>query len=56
MTMAEAVKQYVGIDFMAIHSDEEAVAAAKAIGVELPETAKNAFVEGDGGDHPPPPD
>ena len=24
--------------------------------VELPETAKNAFVEGDGGDHPPPPD
>ena len=24
--------------------------------VELPETAKNAFVEGDGGEHPPPPD
>ena len=24
--------------------------------VELPETAKNAFVEGDRGDHPPPPD
>ena len=27
MTMAEAVKKYVGIDFMAIESDEEAVAA-----------------------------
>ncbi len=39
MTMAEAVKQYLGIDFMAIGSDEEAVSAAKAIGVELPKTA-----------------
>ena len=36
--MHEAVKQYTGIDFMAISSDEEAVAAAKAIGVELPDT------------------
>ena len=39
LTMAEAVKQYTGLDFMAITSDEEAVAAAKSIGVELPETA-----------------
>ena len=39
MTMAEAVKQYAGIDFMAISGDAEAVAAAKSIGVELPETA-----------------
>ena len=39
LTMHEAVKQYTGIDFMAISSDEEAVAAAKSIGVELPETA-----------------
>ena len=38
-TMAEAVKQHTGIDFMAISGDEEAVAAAKAIGVTLPETA-----------------
>ena len=38
LTMHEAVKQYTGIDFMAISSDEEAVAAAKAIGVELPDT------------------
>ena len=39
LTMAEAVKQHTGIDFMAISGDEEAVAAAKAIGVTLPETA-----------------
>ena len=36
MTMAEAVKQYTGLDFMAISGDEEAVAAAKSVGVELP--------------------
>ena len=39
MTMAEAVKVHTGLDFMAIPSDEEAVAAAKSIGVELPQTA-----------------
>ena len=43
MPMHEAVKQYCGIDFMAINSDEEAVAAAKAIGVELPETADKTW-------------
>ncbi len=43
LTMAEAVKQYVGIDFMAIDSDAEAVAAAKAHGVELPETADKTW-------------
>ena len=43
LTMAEAVKQYVGIDFMAIGSDAEAVAAAKAHGVELPETADKTW-------------
>ena len=50
MPMHEAVKKYCGIDFMAITSDEEAVAAAKSIGVELPETADktwgNALYEG----------
>ena len=35
LTMAEAVKEYLGVDFMAIESDEEAVAAAKAIGVDM---------------------
>ena len=35
MTMAQAVKETLGIDFMAIDSDEEAVAAAKAAGVDM---------------------
>ena len=43
MPMHEAVKQYCGLDFMAITSDEEAVAAAKSIGVELPETADKTW-------------
>ena len=43
MTMAEAVKKHTGIDFMAIEGDEAAVAAARAIGVELPETADKTW-------------
>ena len=43
MPMHEAVKRYCGIDFMAITTDEEAVAAAKSIGVELPETADKTW-------------
>ena len=35
MTMAEAVKKYLGVDFMAIDNDAEAVAAAKAVGVDM---------------------
>ncbi len=35
MTMAEAVKEYLGVDFMAITDDAEAVAAAKAVGVDM---------------------
>ena len=35
MTMAEAVKEYLGVDFMAIDSDEEAVAAARSVGVDM---------------------
>ena len=35
MTMAEAVKKYLGVDFMAIDSDAEAVAAAKSVGVDM---------------------
>ena len=35
LTMAEAVKKYVGVDFMAIEGDAEAVAAAKAAGVDM---------------------
>ena len=37
MTMIEAVRKYSGVDFAAISSDEEAIAAAKAHKVELPE-------------------
>ena len=43
LAMYEAVKQYTGLDFMAIGTDEEAVAAARSIGVELPETADKTW-------------
>ena len=35
MTMAEAVKKYLGVDFMAIDGDAEAVAAAESVGVDM---------------------
>ena len=38
LTMAQAVKQYVGLDFDAVTDDAEAVAMAKSVGVELAET------------------
>ncbi len=43
LTMVEAVKKYVGIDFDAITDDAEAVAAAKAKGVELAEAAEKTW-------------
>lgn len=43
LTMVDAVKEYVGIDFGAITDDKEAVAAAEAIGVELAETADKTW-------------
>ena len=43
LTMVEAVRKYVGIDFDAITDDAEAVAAAKAKGVELAETAEKTW-------------
>ncbi len=43
MTMVEAVKKYVGIDFGAITDDAEAVAAAKAVGVELADAAEKTW-------------
>ena len=39
LTMAEAVRQYTGLDFMAVSDDAQAVALARSIGVDLPETA-----------------
>ena len=35
LSMAEAVKRYLSVDFMAISDDAEAVAAAKAAGVDM---------------------
>ncbi|NCE63335.1 lysine--tRNA ligase [Pseudoflavonifractor sp. 524-17] len=37
LAMYEAVKQYTGLDFMAVSGDAEAVALAASIGVKLPE-------------------
>ena len=43
LPMHEAVKRYTGLDFMAVTDDEEAVALAKSIGVELPPTADRTW-------------
>lgn len=43
MTMIEAVREYVGIDFDAVSDDAEAVAAAKEKGVELADTAEKTW-------------
>ena len=43
MTMVEAVREYVGIDFDAITDDAEAVAAANARGVELADAAEKTW-------------
>jgi len=43
LTMVEAVKEYVGIDFGAITDDAEAVAAAAAKGVELADAAEKTW-------------
>ena len=40
LSMVDAVKEYVGVDFGAITDDAEAVAAAKAVGVELADAAE----------------
>ena len=43
LSMVDAVKEYVGIDFGAITDDAEAVAAAKAVGVELADAAEKTW-------------
>ena len=43
LTMVEAVREYVGIDFDTITDDAEAVAAAKAKGVELADAAEKTW-------------
>ena len=43
LTMVDAVKEYAGVDFGVISDDAQAVEAAKAIGVELPEAAEKTW-------------
>ena len=43
LTMVDAVREYVGIDFGAITDNAEAVAAAKAKGVELADAAEKTW-------------
>lgn len=43
LTMVDAVKEYLGIDFGAISDDAEAVAAAAAKGVELADAAEKTW-------------
>ncbi len=43
LTMVDAVKKYVGVDFGTITDDAEAVAAAKAVGVELADAAEKTW-------------
>ncbi|WP_409969435.1 lysine--tRNA ligase [Bengtsoniella intestinalis] len=40
LSMVDAVKKYTGVDFDAISDDAEAIAAVKAIGVELADSAE----------------
>lgn len=44
LTMAEAVKEYTGIDFNQIESDREAVEAARSIGLEVPSNTSKGRV------------
>ena len=44
MTMVEAVKKYSGVDFDEIHSDAEAIAAAKKHNVALPDIATKGAI------------
>ena len=37
LTMAEAVKRHLGVDFLPVKTDEEAVALAKSVGVGIPD-------------------
>ncbi len=43
LTMVDAVREYTGVDFAAVSDDAQAVAAAKAIGVELADSADKTW-------------
>lgn len=41
--MHEAVKKHLGVDFISVKSDEEAVALAKSVGVEIPKEKEKTW-------------
>ena len=43
LTMVDAVREYVGVDFAAVTDDAEAVALARSVGVELADTADRTW-------------
>lgn len=43
LTMADAVKEHLGVDFMSVNTDEEAVALAKSVGVEIPKEKEKTW-------------
>ncbi|MEA4813677.1 MAG: lysine--tRNA ligase, partial [Oscillospiraceae bacterium] len=43
LSMAEAVNKYLGVDFMLVQSDEEAVSLAKSVGVEIPKEKEKTW-------------
>ena len=43
LPMHEAVKKYLGVDFMSVSTDEEAVALAKSVGVEMPKEKEKTW-------------
>ena len=43
LPMHEAVKKYLGVDFMSVSSDEDAVALAKSVGVEIPKEKEKTW-------------
>lgn len=43
LTMADAVKKHLGVDFMPVTSDEEACALAKSVGVEIPKEKEKTW-------------
>lgn len=44
LSIIEAIKKYTGIDWLQIHSDEEAVAAAVKLGVKIPPKSTKGMV------------
>ncbi len=44
LSIIEAIKKYTGIDWLQIHSDEEAVAAAGKLGVKIPPKSTKGMV------------